>query len=137
MNPLNVRILPWRSGSCDHFFDAHVLDSVLEVFPVNRITITNQKPRRFEIRKGLDNLLSRPFGRRMVGHIEVHNAPTMMAQHDKRVQDAERRCRHREEINANRIRHMIRKKSAPSLRWRLTTANHVLVNGRFGHIVAE
>ena len=137
MNPLNVRVLPWRSTSRDNLFDAHVLDSVREVLPVDRIAIAKQKPRRFAVRKGLDNLLSSPFGRWMLGHIEVHHAPTMMAQHDKRVQDAERRCRHREEINANGVRHVVLEERSPSLRWWLARSNHVLVDGRFGHVVAE
>ena len=69
MNPLNVRVLPRRSGSRDHFFDTHVLDALSEELAVDRITITNQKPRRLFIRKRVDDLLSRPFGRRMLGHM--------------------------------------------------------------------
>ena len=114
-NSLHVGILPWRSTSRDSLFDAHVLDSVLKIMAVDQISIPNQKPRRCVIWKRLDDLLSRPLGSWILGDVEVHHAPTMMAQHDKRVQDAERRRRHREEINADRIRHVILDKGLPGL----------------------
>ncbi len=79
---------------------------------VDRVTVTNQKPRRFVIRKRLDNLLSSPLGRRMLGDIEVHDAPTIMARHDERVQYAESCCGHREEVSAYSVRQVIPKKRA-------------------------
>ena len=78
-NPFGLRILPWRSRCRDNIFDAHVLDSILEVTPVDSVTVTNQKLRRCVVREGLDNLLRSPLGRWMLSDVEVQDAPTVMA----------------------------------------------------------
>jgi len=137
MNPLNVRILPWRSGSRDHFFDAHVLDSVLEVLPVDRISIAQQEPGGVVIRKGVDNLLSSPFSRRIGCNVEVHDESPIMSQDKENKQNSKRCRRNREEINSYNVLQVVIEKSAPGLRRRLAMADHVFVNGRFGYFVAK
>ena len=82
--PLRVGILPRRSRRADNFFDAHVRDSLLEELTVDSVAITNQKPRCFFVRKGLDDLLRGPFRRRVRRHIEMHDPPPIVAQNDER-----------------------------------------------------
>ena len=83
-HPLRVRILPWRSWRADDFFDTHVRNSGLEILTVNSVAIPDQKSGRFVIRKGFDNLLGCPFGRWMLGHVEMNDAPTIVAKNDQR-----------------------------------------------------
>ncbi len=132
-----IWILPWRSWRANNFFDAHIRDSLLKEVAVDSVAITNQKPRCFLVRKGLDDLLCGPFRRWVRRHIEVHDMSSIVAQYDKREQYAKCRCRHREEVDAHCIRHVILQKSAPCLRRWLSMPNHVLVNGRLGYVVAE
>ena len=40
----------------------------------------------------------------MGGHIEMENAPTVMSQHQKHVEDLETNCGPREEINGDELR---------------------------------
>ncbi len=79
-----IRILPGRSPRTNDFLDAHVCDSCLEIPTVDRIAIADQESWRFVIRKGFDNLLGCPLGRRMLSHVEVNNAPTIVAKNDER-----------------------------------------------------
>ena len=44
---LGVRILPGRSWRSDDFFDAHVFHAFTEIVAVDRVAISEQKPRRF------------------------------------------------------------------------------------------
>ena len=72
--PLDVRRLlgrPWRTHD---FFEVHALDSTSEELTLDRVTIAKQGPRRFVIRKRLDDLLGGPLSRRMGGgDVEAHD----------------------------------------------------------------
>ena len=81
---LGVWILPWRLWGANDFFDSRVRDSLLEEVAVDSVAITNQKPRCFFVRKGLDDLLRGPFRRRVRRHIEMHDPPPIVAQNDER-----------------------------------------------------
>src|SRR5262252_8490083 len=61
----------------------HVRHSPVEALPVDAVTIAMQPFRHGVVRKGLDDLLSRPRRGRMLSDIEVHDAPTAMRQHDQ------------------------------------------------------
>src|SRR6516225_12268411 len=71
-HPLDVRFLPRTARGRPHFPNAHSLNSVLEVLPINSIPITNQIAWRLIFRKGFDYLLRRPSRRRVFGDIEVN-----------------------------------------------------------------
>ncbi len=69
---------------CDNdLLDAHVLDPLLEEHTVNGVAISDQEPRGMVLRKRLDDLLSRPLGRRMRCYVEVDYFPAVVMQHDK------------------------------------------------------
>ncbi len=63
--------------------------------------------------KGLNNLLSRPARRGMLSHVEMHDAPTLMHQNDKDVEDAKRRRWYGEEVNAGDRFGLIGQKGLP------------------------
>ncbi len=132
-----IWILPWRSWRANDFFDAHVRDSLLEEVAVDSVAITNQKPRCFFVRKGLDDLLRSPFGRWMLSHVEMNQLPPIVAKNDEREKDPKCCCWHRKEVNTDDVAEVIIQKRSPGLRWRLSMPNHVLVHGRFGNVVPE
>src|SRR5437867_5855506 len=72
---LRIRILPRASWSRPHFPNTHSLNSVLEVFPIDSISITNQIARCLIIRKRFDDLLCRPSRLRMFGQRTIPDDP--------------------------------------------------------------
>src|SRR5947208_7338740 len=80
---LRVRILPRASWSRPHFPNTHSLDSVLEVLPIDSISVTNQIAGRLLFRKGFDNLLCRPRRRRMFGHIKMNDSAAFVRQNNE------------------------------------------------------
>ena len=65
-HPLHVGSLPWGSRRGQHFVDAHVAHLSPEVIAENGIAITEQVARELVKGKCLPQLLSRPFGQRVV-----------------------------------------------------------------------
>ena len=96
---LDVWILPGRSPSGDNLFNSHVGYAILELVPVDAISITNQEPRRRIIGKRLNHLLTRPRSRWMSGDVEMDNHPAVMSQDDEGEQYAESSCRNGEEVD--------------------------------------
>jgi hypothetical protein len=87
--------------------------------------------------KGLPQLLSRPFGGRVGGHIEVKNATTIMGQHQKDVKDLETEGGDREEVDGDQLLGMIFQERAPGLRPRLVAAHHILADAALPDVDAE
>src|SRR5437879_10518070 len=75
--------LPRAAWGRSYFPNAHSLNSVLEVLPINSISITNQIARRLIFRKGFDDLLRRPSRRRMFGDIEVNHSASFLGQNNE------------------------------------------------------
>src|SRR5215510_8429706 len=75
---LRERILPWTSWCGAHFANTHSLNSFLEIFTIDSISITNEITWRLIFWKGLNDLLCRPRRRRMFGHIKVNQAAALM-----------------------------------------------------------
>ena len=72
---LAKRILPWGARCGDDFLEAHVADALLKNVTVDAIAITDQVAWRRILRKRFDDLLGRPFSRRMRSDVEVDDAP--------------------------------------------------------------
>src|SRR5262245_20509688 len=89
-HPLDVRILPRTARGRPYFPNAHSLNSVLEVLPINSITITNQIAWRLIFRKGFDDLLRCPSRGRMFGDIEVNHPTSLVRQHNEHKQHGAR-----------------------------------------------
>jgi len=111
----NIRALPRRAVCSHHLLDAHVLDALLKVRPVDAVAISNHEARRRVIGKRLDNLLSRPLARRMRGHVEVHDTSSMMTKNDKDEQNAERRRWNDKEVDGDDVLDVVIEKRSPSL----------------------
>src|SRR5215510_10498887 len=64
-NPFRKRILPGTPHRRDHLFDPHSLNTVLEILSVDSVAIAQQISGSFIVGKGIDDLLSCPFGSRI------------------------------------------------------------------------
>ena len=114
-----------------------MLDTLAEKVAVARIPITDQKSRRLVSGKRLDDLMRCPLGYRMGSDVEVDDVTPMMTKNDEGEEYTECSRRHREEISGDDVSNMIIQERTPRLRRRLPMPNHVLVDGRLGHIVAQ
>jgi hypothetical protein len=77
---LDVRILPGARWRGDDFSNAHACDSTLENIAVDAVAISVQPAGRRVLRKCVDDLLSGPRSRRMIGDVDMHDAPAGMRQ---------------------------------------------------------
>ena len=69
--PFHEGILPRALGGRQDFTDVHALHSVPERVAVDRVVITEEIGGCGVVRKGVHDLLGRPCGRGMGGHVEV------------------------------------------------------------------
>src|SRR5262245_12030536 len=84
-NSFCVAILP-RAFRCDPYL-LTAFNSRSEMLAVDSVAISNHVPRCAVIRKRLDKLLCRPYGRRML--CEMKNASTIMCADNKDIQHAQ------------------------------------------------
>src|SRR6267378_788093 len=136
-HPLGVRILPRASWSRPHFPNAHSLNSVLEVLPIDSISITNQIARRLILRKGFDNLLCRPSRCRMFGDIKMDQSASFVRQNNEHKQYAQSSRRYREEVDRHEIAYVIIEEGSPSLRRRGPSFRYESGNCTFGNLDSQ
>jgi len=83
--------------------DTHVTHLSPEVIAEDRIAVTEQVARDLVKGKCLPHLLSRPFCRRVGGHIAVKNATAVMGQYQEHVKHLETDGGHREEVDGDQL----------------------------------
>ena len=135
--PLTIRGLPGRPRRANDFLDTHVLDALLKERTMDAVAITNQEAWSLIVGERLDNLLSRPLGRGMLGDVEVDDMSSMMTKNDEGKQYAESGCRNGEEIDRDNVTEMILEKRPPGLRRRLSSSDPILSHRSFGHNVPQ
>ncbi len=75
-DPLGVRVLPRRPGSCDDLLDAQPCQPVTEPVAVDGVTVSEQIPGFGALsREGFDDLLGGPPRRGVSRDVEVNDAP--------------------------------------------------------------
>jgi len=94
---LHVGSLPRGARRGQHLANAHVAHLFPEGIAEDGIAVAQQVTRELVQGEGLPQLLSRPFRRRMGGHIAVNNTTTVMGQYQKHVKDLETDGGHRED----------------------------------------
>jgi hypothetical protein len=114
-NSFNEGILPWRPGRCDNLLDTKALDPSSESLTINGIPITQQIARSGIERKCFHQLPCCPLGSGVLCHVEVHNLPAVMAEHDEYIKHSKSGGRDSEEIYRCQTLCMITEKSSPSL----------------------
>src|SRR5215472_15277874 len=134
---LDVGSLPRGARRGQHFMDTHVSHLSSELIAEDSIAVAEEIAREMFEGKCLPQLLSRPLGGGVGGHIEVKNATTVMSQHQKHVKDLETDGGHGEEVDRDQLREVILQESAPALRRWLAAAHHVLAYAAFPDVDAE
>src|SRR5467141_1916375 len=134
---LYIGSLPRRARRRQNFADAHASHLVSEVIAKDSIAVPQQVARELVKGKCLPQLLSRPLGGRVGGHIEVQDAAPVMGQHQKHIKDLETDSGHREEVDGDQLLGVILQKCAPGLRRRLAAAHHVFADAALTDVDAE
>ena len=77
---LDVGRLPGTAKGDQELLNAHVVDSVLEDFAIDSVPVSEQVFRRGVPGKGLEDLQGSPLGSWVGRHVEVQDAPAVMAE---------------------------------------------------------
>jgi hypothetical protein len=100
---LGEGVLPGRAWRSENLSQAHALHSSPELVTVAAIAVAQQVARRRVVGECLDDLLRSPGSSGGIGHVEVHDLSAMMNQHQERVEHAEGRRRHDEEVDGDEV----------------------------------
>lgn len=88
-------------------------------------------------RERLHQLLRRPFRSGMGGDVEMEEAPPIVRQDDKDIENSKSDGRHDEEVRRDQLPHVVIKEGTPGLGWWFSLASHVLRDSRLGHFDTE
>jgi len=113
--PFDVRALPGRSESGENLADVQAFDQRPECGAVDAVAVPEQEPRRLVPREGLHNLGCGPLGGGMLGDIEMNDAPPIMSQNKKNVQDPESNGGHHEEVHGHQLINVIFEERPPAM----------------------
>jgi hypothetical protein len=136
-HPLHIGSLPGGARRGQNFADAHVSHLFSEVRAEDGIAVAQQVARQLVEGKGLSQLLPRPLRGRVRGHVAVQNAPSVMGQNQKHIENLETYGRHSEEVDRDQLLGVILQERAPGLRRRLATAHHVFADAGLADVDAQ
>ena len=108
-------ILPWRARHRDNLLNTQAVDPSLDPLTKNGIPIAQHVSWCGFERKSLHQLLGRPPSCGVRCNIEMHDVTTVMAEHDKHVENAKCSSRDREEINPDYTVGVVLEKRLPGL----------------------
>src|SRR4030042_7019784 len=111
--PFDVRALPGRSESGENLADVQAFDQRAECGTVDAVAVPEQEPRCLIPREGLHDLGCSPLGGRMLGDIEMNDAPPITSRNKKNVQDSESNGGHNEEVFGHQLIDVIFEKCTP------------------------
>src|SRR5262245_13153891 len=115
-HPLHIAVLP-RTSRCDtNLLDAHSFNPRPEAFTVDSVAVADHEPRSTVFWKRFDDLLCSPNRRRILRHIEVDHAATIVRQDDEDIQNSQLNRCDRKEIDGYHLPDMISKERHPRLR---------------------
>ena len=115
-----IRILPGGPWCNRDLFNAHCVDSISKVPPVDSIAVSDKKSRSLVERESINDLLSRPYGAGICRNVEMNNLSPVMPENDENVQHAKRRGRQGKEVAGRGIPYVIVEKRTPTLGRRST-----------------
>ena len=95
----DVRRLPRRSRGDEDFGAVQVGNLLAEGVAIDPVTVAHKVAGSRIPRECLHELCCRPLGRRMSGHIEMHDTPAVMSQNQKDKQKLEINGRYNEEVD--------------------------------------
>jgi hypothetical protein len=103
MSRFHERILPWAGGRGQDFPDAHALHTLPERVAIDRVAVAEKVGRRGVVWESIHDLLRRPVGRGVFGHVEVDDAPAMVSEHGEHEAHPQARGGDREEIEGDQV----------------------------------
>lgn len=112
---LHIGRLPRRSECGQNFADVQAFGLRAEGGTIDAVAVSEQEARRLVPRKRMHEPCCGPFGSRMLGDIEMHDAPAIMSQDKKHVQDPEGNGGYHEEVHRDQLFNMIFQKGSPGL----------------------
>jgi hypothetical protein len=113
---LGERILPWAVRCDDDFLDIHALHAAPKVLAVDLVTVAKEMARCGVVRESVDDLLSGPVGRRVLGDVEVDDPSAVMSEDDKNKEHAQACGGDGEEVEGDEVPHMVVEERPPRLR---------------------
>ena len=113
--PLDIRSLPRTPWRRKHLPDAHSLHLVHEVAPEDPIAISEKITWCAAPRESVSKLLHGPLRSWVSSNAVVQNAPAVVCQDQKYIQDLKADRRHRKEVNGHQAVDVILQKSPPGL----------------------
>jgi len=135
--PFDVWTLPWGAECGEHFGDFHTFGLRLEGGTIDAVAISEQKPRGLVPRKCLEDLGCRPLSCWMLGDIEMNNAPAIMSQNKKHLEDLESHGGNHEEVDGNQLVDVVFQEGPPGLGRRLPMPHHIFRDRRLRHFDSE
>ena len=102
-----IGILPWRRRCGDDLVSTQTFDLPRNALTVDAVAVSNQITRRGIKRKRLDQLLCCPLRRRMFGHVEVNNSPSIVGKHNENEQHPKHSRRDDEKVDRYEISNML------------------------------
>ena len=91
-------------GVPENLRDSHGLDTLSKLIAEDTIAVPQQVSGDPIKWKGFPQLLDRPVGSRMRGHVEMDDAAAVVSQDEEYIQDLEANGGHGEEVNRHRLR---------------------------------
>src|SRR3989454_7547789 len=101
-HPLRIGVLPCAAWLNDRLPDVEQPRLTRKSFAIDLIPVPDQMPRALVLPARLDQLSCRPFRRRVLGDIEMHQPAPAVAQHDQ----------HKEHSKGRRLRNRLRNSQA-------------------------
>ena len=118
----HVRILPRTPWRGQYLVDLHSFKTGPKGWPVGAVSIPQQEPGRRVPGERVADLLGRPLGRGVPGHVDMEDLTAVVGEHDEDPQDPECERWNDEEVDRGELADMIVEEGAPGLRrWRTTT----------------
>ena len=104
---------------------------------VDLVVVAQQEAWRGVEHERLPQLQRGPLRGRMLGDVDVHDAPPVQRQHDQHVQRAERHRRHGEKVDGRRLVQVVPQERLPVLRRSAASLEHVAGDGGLVQEVTE
>ncbi len=122
---LYVRVLPWRPRGSEYLLDPEARHPAPKPRAVHAIPVPQEVARGPIPWERLDDLLTSPLARGVLGDVEMHHPTPLESQHDEDVKNSKRDGGDNEQIDASEGRSLILQKRPPTLgRW-TSPADHV------------
>ena len=136
-DPFDIRPLPGRARSGQDLFDSHGLDLIHKFLSKDSIAIAQEIAGCRVPGERFPELVSGPLRGWMCRDSKMQNAPAVVCQHQKHVEDLKADRRHGEKVDRNQALYMVFQKGPPGLRGWFSPTDHVFAHAGFSDVDAK